>query len=57
MKEQPCFRITRTRLITEVFRVSADNENDALESLGEGDGVERLELSTLYSNIEQVEEV
>ncbi len=52
------YKIQRTRLITETFRVEADTEEEAFDALADcdtvicGDGVEQIELSTLQSTLE-----
>ena len=57
------FKIQRTRLITEVFRVEAESEEEAVDILAQCDtvicqkGVEQIELSTLQSEIEVYDEV
>ena len=57
------YKIQRTRLITEVFRIEADNEEDAIDMLGQCDtvvcqnGVEQIDLSTLQSEVEIYDEV
>lgn len=49
------YRITRTRLVTEVFRVDAESEDEAFDVLGNGDegsDFEKIEENTLQSESE-----
>lgn len=53
--ETRAYKITRTRLVTEVFRVDADSEEEAFDNLGNGDegqDFEKLEESTYHSESE-----
>ena len=58
------FKIERTRLVTETFRVIADSEDEAHQLLNEstgllgscGDDVEQLAESTIHSQIGFVED-
>ena len=47
------FEITRTRLVTEVFRVDAETQDEAFDILGNGDepgDFEKVSESTLQSD-------
>ncbi len=47
------YKITRTRLVTETFRVIAETGDDAFDRLSDPDeSVDKLEESTFYSNSE-----
>lgn len=53
--EKRCWEITRTRLVTEVFRVEADSEDEAFDNLSNGDeggDYEKLVENTLHSESE-----